>query len=69
MKYSITENYITVPWSDGITNAPPNLITAAKLMAEQALPATFAKLEGNPSAWVILSTNETSNQLFVAHRG
>jgi len=67
MTYKITETINTVGWQEGIDQAPPNLVTKAKQMAAEGLPATFGKVADSPNNWVVLGVNIT-NQLYIAAR-
>ena len=49
MKYTITEVVDTVAWSEGVANAPGELVKAAKEMAERGEIATFARTANTSS--------------------
>jgi|WetSurMetagenome_2_1015567.scaffolds.fasta_scaffold301224_2 hypothetical protein len=68
MKFNIIETINTVSWSEGTQNAPAELVTKAKAMADEGKPATFGKIEAT-QGWVVLSVDETNNQIYVALRG
>jgi hypothetical protein len=46
-----------VSWSEGITNAPAELVTKAKQMADTGVPAVFGKTDtkGPDFTWVIVT--------------
>jgi hypothetical protein len=67
MTYKITETITTLPWLEGLNNAPAELVTRAKIMAEQGTPVNFGKNETNN--WVILSISEANNLAYVVARG
>ena len=67
MQLKITETINTVGWSEGVNNAPADLVTKAKAMAEEGKPATFGKIEGTDN-WVVISAND-KNELSVVLRG
>ena len=67
MKIELTETINTVPWSEGVSNAPAELVLKAKQMAEEGQPATFGKVEGNETTWVVVGAN-SRNQLCAVHR-
>ena len=66
MKVELTETVLTVPWSEGVQNAPAELVVKAKALAEEGRPATFGKIEGT-EMWVVVGSN-LNNKLFVQFR-
>ena len=69
MKYTLTETVETVGWSDAVSNAPADLVKAAREMAERGETSTFAKVMQSDSQfiWVVL-TNNAQGQLTIAKR-
>ena len=62
MTYIIKETVNTVPWSEGVTNAPADLVKAAKELAESGLAAVFGKIDSDSErayVWCLLSIGPT----------
>jgi hypothetical protein len=66
MKIELTEIVNTVPWSEGVSNAPSDVAVKAKQLAEEGKPAIFGKIEGT-DAWVVVGAN-LGNALQVVYR-
>ena len=67
MKIELTETINIVPWSEGVNNAPAELVTKAKQMVEEGRPAVFGRVEGNEGTWVVVGSS-TTNHLYVTYR-
>ena len=67
MTYKITETVETIPWPEGLNNAPAEIAVKAKQLTEAGTPAIFGKVQGSGN-WVILCVSEQDNKLFVAYR-
>jgi hypothetical protein len=65
MRFDITETINTVGWPEGISNAPADLVTKAKAMAEEGRPTAFGKIEGTET-WVILSVSDKGSLYITA---
>lgn len=69
MQYSLTEIVNTVPWNEGITNAPADLVTKAKQMAERGEPVILGKITTDADQpWVILGIEPTVQKLYIVAR-
>jgi hypothetical protein len=69
MQYKITEIVETVAWSAGVNEAPPELVTKAKALAETGSPATFGTIGSDENKkWVVLGISPTTLELSVVLR-
>ena len=71
MTYIIKETVNAVPWSEGVSNAPAELVKAAKELAESGMAAIFGKIQSdteNSYVWCIVTAGSTG-VVRIAKRG